>query len=262
VTDDTTAPAQPAADAPAGAPSADIEALRRATGELLDSLTILADGTDNAAALVTGPSLLPGWTRGHVLTHLARNADSLVNLLTWARTGVETPQYPSRAARDAGIEAGAGRPPAEHLTDLRDSAARLAAAFDAMPAGAWRNEVRRGAREVPAAELPALRLLEVLLHRIDLDLGFGFADLPARFTGRELAAFLGVLAGDDRLPALRVHDTTTGATHALGRTGDPEVTVSGPSHALLGWVTGRVTDGTGLTTAPAGRPLPVLPALG
>ena len=28
------------------------------------------------------PSLLPGWSRGHVLTHLARNADAMVNLLT------------------------------------------------------------------------------------------------------------------------------------------------------------------------------------
>ena len=46
------------------------------------------------------PSLLPGWTRGHVVTHLARNADALRNLLTWARTGIPTPMYPSRQARD------------------------------------------------------------------------------------------------------------------------------------------------------------------
>ena len=38
---------------------------------------------------VAGPSRLPGWSRGHVLSHLARNADALVNLLTWARTGIE-----------------------------------------------------------------------------------------------------------------------------------------------------------------------------
>ena len=37
-------------------------------------------------AQVAGPSRLSGWTRGHVLSHLARNADALVNLLTWART--------------------------------------------------------------------------------------------------------------------------------------------------------------------------------
>ena len=49
---------------------------------------------------MAGPSLLPGWSRGHVLTHLARNADGAVNLLTWARTGVETPQYVSQEQRE------------------------------------------------------------------------------------------------------------------------------------------------------------------
>ena len=43
-----------------------------------------------------GPSLLPGWTRAHVLAHVAGNADALVNLLTWARTGEETPMYASQ----------------------------------------------------------------------------------------------------------------------------------------------------------------------
>ena len=31
---------------------------------------------------IAAPSLLPGWTRGHVITHIARNADGYVNLLT------------------------------------------------------------------------------------------------------------------------------------------------------------------------------------
>jgi maleylpyruvate isomerase len=50
-----------------------------------------------------GPSLLPGWTRAHVLAHLAGNADAQVNFLTWARTGVETPPYASDEARDQEI---------------------------------------------------------------------------------------------------------------------------------------------------------------
>ena len=44
-----------------------------------------------------------------MLAHLARNADGCVNLLTWARTGIETPQYRSAEQRDADIAAGAGR---------------------------------------------------------------------------------------------------------------------------------------------------------
>ena len=49
--------------------------------------------------------LLPGWTVGHVLTHVARNADAYTNLLTWARTGVETPAYASPEAREALLRA-------------------------------------------------------------------------------------------------------------------------------------------------------------
>src|SRR3954447_544762 len=104
-------------------------------GELAESterlLATVAKLTDDD---LRAPSLLPGWSRGHVLTHVARNADSHVNLLTWARTGVPTPQYPSPEARAAGIEAGAGRPVEEQLADLRESAGRLAQAMREMPA--------------------------------------------------------------------------------------------------------------------------------
>ena len=84
------------------------------TGRLLAGTAAITD------ARAREPSLLPGWTRGHLLTHLARNADGLCNLLTWARTGVMTPQYPSAAARDEDIEAGAGRSAAELHADVAD----------------------------------------------------------------------------------------------------------------------------------------------
>src|SRR5690242_5869899 len=85
--------------------------------ESTDALLRAAEGWD--PAVIAEPSGLPGWTVGHVLTHLARNAEALTNLLIWARTEVETPMYPSRAARDADIEAGSGRPLAEQLADVR-----------------------------------------------------------------------------------------------------------------------------------------------
>src|SRR6516164_11535621 len=84
-----------------------------ATDRLLASAAALTDATARE------PSALPGWTRGHVLTHVARNADGLGNLLRWARTGTKTPMYASREARAASIEAGAGRPAAELTADVR-----------------------------------------------------------------------------------------------------------------------------------------------
>ena len=79
-------------------------------GDSTDRLLATAGALDDAQA--AAPSRLPGWTRGHILTHLARNADGFRNLLIWARTGTETPMYPSEESRDRDIEAGARRPAA------------------------------------------------------------------------------------------------------------------------------------------------------
>ena len=97
------------------------------------SLAWAADGAAHLRGMMTRmgddaffkPSGLPGWTRAHVLTHVARNADAMVNLVTWARTGVQTPAYVSRDARDADIETGAGRTPAEIRDDLVSSSCLL-----------------------------------------------------------------------------------------------------------------------------------------
>ena len=66
-------------------------------------LGALSDLTDED---MRAPSLLPGWTRGHVVTHLARNADAFCNLLHWAESGQEHYMYDSREQRNADIEAG------------------------------------------------------------------------------------------------------------------------------------------------------------
>src|SRR5580700_8568204 len=97
--------------------TAAMELLAESTAGLLASAGALTgDG-------VRGPSLLPGWTRGHVLSHLARNAEGGTRLLGWARTGVPSFEYRSVAARAAAIEAGAGRPAAVLTGDVRATAA-------------------------------------------------------------------------------------------------------------------------------------------
>jgi uncharacterized protein (TIGR03083 family) len=50
----------------------------------------LAELTDDDARR---PSLLPGWTVGHVLTHLARNADGNVRMLDAANRGEVVAMY-------------------------------------------------------------------------------------------------------------------------------------------------------------------------
>lgn len=237
-------------------PDADAAEVAEATEQLLGAAAELS------AADLSGPSLLPGWTRGHVLAHVARNADALVNLLTWAGTGEETPMYADAATRDRDIEAGAGRTPDEQLDDLRKSADRFSSAVAALPPAAWATQVAmRSGRVIAAAEIPWRRLIEVRLHHVDLDAGHTTDDLPAGFTGRELACVLDGLAAHEGVAPVRLRDTGSGTSWDLGAAAEPELTVSGPSHALLAWVSGR-GKGDGLDVSPAGHPLPVLPPLG
>ncbi|WP_017594964.1 maleylpyruvate isomerase family mycothiol-dependent enzyme [Nocardiopsis potens] len=202
---------------------------------------------------VRAPSLLPGWSRGHVLSHLARQAEGLGRLLEWARTGVENPQYPDRASRDAEIEAGAHRPAAELAADVAATAQELNRAFAELPAPAWSAEVRpfSGGPSTPERIL-VFRLRELAVHLVDLDVGTGFADLP----GDECETLLGDLAAYYRrhpdTPAMLLRDDS-GAEAARFGSGGAEVT--GSRADLLAWLTGR-SPGTGLTAAPA---LPALP---
>lgn len=193
--------------------------VERATSRLLTT----ARGLTGLSA----PSLCPGWTRGHVLAHLSRNAAANVNLLTWARTGIETPMYPSAEHRAADIEAGADRPLADQLSDLVATHEQFAAAVEQMPPAAWAAEIRTGHnRAVPAANVVWSRLCEVEIHHVDLDAGYAPADWPVGFTRRLL------------------HETS------------PPAGVSGPDHALAAWLIGR-SDGTGLTAAGGGALPPV-----
>ncbi len=137
----------------------------RATGRLLETAAEL--DPDPGA-----PCMLPGWTRGHVLTHVARNADALGNLVTWARTGVVTPAYPSREHRKADIEAGSRRPWEVLLADVRDSSARFAEAAGGLSVDAWLAELDLPDGRHPAAVVPWRRLREVEVHHVDLAAGY------------------------------------------------------------------------------------------
>ena len=66
----------------------------------------------DAVALTTAPTQrLPGWTRRHLVAHVAANAEALGNLVHWAATGIPTPMYSSPEARAAGIDRGLAMTP-------------------------------------------------------------------------------------------------------------------------------------------------------
>ncbi|CAM5692821.1 Maleylpyruvate isomerase family mycothiol-dependent enzyme OS=Streptomyces alboniger OX=132473 GN=CP975_08325 PE=4 SV=1 [Streptomyces alboniger] len=220
----------------------DLASVRDATERLLTAVGKL----DNAS--VTKSSRLPGWSRGHVLAHLARNADALVNVLEGR------PMYVSGEARDADIERDA-RDPWTRSSRTCASAARFQDA-SAAPADWSRTvELRNGVTD-SASRVPFRRWAEVELHHVDLGIGYALEDLPAEFTERETDFLAAQFAGHPEVPPTRLTDGTR--AWRTGREADTAVTVAGPPADLLGWLAGR-REGSALRVE--GGPLPVLPPL-
>ena len=207
---------------------------------------------------VRRPSLCEGWTRAHVLTHVARNADALTNLLTWASTGNETPMYESAEARVADIEAGASRTLEELLTDVRESAARFGSAIAQVPEEGWEFQVRTGpaatGSPVPTRRVVWLRLRELEMHHVDLAAGYSPQDWPPQFVTRALRESLRAVGRRDGIPPFTA--VADGRPERVGS--GSGATVRGAAPAVLAWLTGRST-GADLAVEPDGA-LPHIPA--
>ncbi|MGM1063582.1 maleylpyruvate isomerase family mycothiol-dependent enzyme [Saccharothrix sp. Mg75] len=245
----TSVPAPREHSAPVRDAKAGLAAAERATDAVYEVVAAL----DQRA--LRGPSLLPGWTRAHVVTHLARNADALVNLLTWAKTGVEHLMYPSRADRDADIEEGAGRLPQLLRADLDAACERFATAGGELPDSAWDHLLAHpgtGA-PMPACRVPWLRVRELWVHLVDLDRGVGFGDLPEDVLDHLLADAAGQYANRSDVPPLRVEAVFPDGRQrswALTAAGADPVAVSGDAADVLGWLTGRQSGARLTGTAP------------
>lgn len=182
---------------------------------------------------LAAPSLLPGWSRAHLLAHVAANADALGRLAHWAATGVETPMYASAAARESQIQTGARLGAPELRAWLAQSAAALLEQLDRLEAQQWSAQVVTAQRRrVSATEIPWLRTREVWVHAVDLDAGVGFADLPAEVLEALAADIRRSRARDGRVPPVN---------------GDPAQVVA--------WLAGRPTT----LTDDRGAPVPDLP---
>ena len=167
-----------------------MDAAQRQLNDQIDQATQRLLGTARVISEpdLRAPSLLPGWTRAHVLAHLARGADAMRNLLVGVRSGQDRPAYVSAEARQADIEYGAGRRASELMTDLADSAMALRTVARQLPDEGWQVTVRiLDSAPFPAAQLLTRRLVEVELHHCDLGAGYGAADWPAAFASGELA---------------------------------------------------------------------------
>lgn len=203
-----------------------------------------------AEADLSGASLLPAWTRADVVAHLIGNAQALNNLVTWAATGKPTPMYASRQARSEQITEYARNSPEWLRSELAVASAHLSRAFTALSAE-QRQVIIKTARgeERPASVVAWMRARESAVHLVDLDIGFGFGDLPADVLDAICAERLESLADAPDLPAMvvRPHDRDAvwhigGSRPEQGEAGASDghpVTIDASLADIVAWLTGR-----------------------
>ena len=180
-------------------------------------------------------SVLPGWTRGHVLTHIARNADSMDRLIEAALTNRLGEQYPGgMEARNADIEKGAGRPLDEIIDDVSAGNAKVVTAFARMTAPTWGRSVRYTTGVYPASRCAWMRWREVEIHHVDLGLeSYTIDSWPHEFVSCHLPYELA------KLPARLEPGTSMRVGGSRFGTGPVTASVDGTERALLAWLAGR-----------------------
>lgn len=205
--------------------------IHAATERLLTTVDALADDDWGS------PSVCDGWTRAHVVAHVALNAEGLAGAVRGLLDGSPTTMYASNEARAADIAALGAAPPAEIRERLRTSAALFAdtvAGLGALPDDAI-FERTPGGIVMRAALVPTLRLREVEIHHADLDAGYGYADWPPE----NVVQFLDRDAGRHEGDGFVARATDLGRDWTFGSPADDAPVVSGPAAALAWWVTGR-----------------------
>lgn len=214
-----------------------LELIRTADHSLVRTVDALPD------AAWAEPSLLPGWTRAHVVAHLALNAEGLAGVLTGAHLGEPAPMYASPEARDCDIDDLATVAVADLRGRLMASTTSFQQAVEAMHETDWQGRFERtpGGPSFALAHVPLMRVREVEIHHADLGAGYAATDWPPAFT----AVLLDSMTKRDYESAFTARATDLDRTWAYGAgSGGPVVT--GTAADLGWWVSGRGA-GEGLT---------------
>ena len=226
----------------------EFELLQDATRRLIRTVDDLSDDAFDA------PSLLPGWTRRHVVAHLVLNAEGLARALQGLAEGEQVPVYDSDEARDDDIDELALAEPAELRQRLLAATTTFAEVVDALSSDQDGQRVHRSPTGPtwPAPTTIGKRHREVEIHHADLDTGYTRADWPVEFVEELVTQFTARLR---KKTDFTVKASDTGRTWVIGTGGDPVVSGSGAD--LAWWLTGR-GDGEGLTSSTG--TLPDVPA--
>jgi maleylpyruvate isomerase len=198
-----------------------------------------------------GPSLLPGWTRRHVIAHVGLNARALTRLTEWAATGIENPMYASPGQRREEIDMAATLP-VQALRNLSDHAAiHLNVEWRDLKEDDWAHPVRTASgRTVPVSETVWMRTREVWIHAVDLNNGGSFQHFPPDLLDALLTDVVSAWsrrAHVEDLPTFVLQPVDRGQPVAMVRGQADQLVLSGTAAQLVRWATGRGFGGVELS---------------
>jgi maleylpyruvate isomerase len=205
---------------------------------VLTELHKAADAVASQAARLTAsdvpaPSELPGWTRGHVLAHIAGIANAMARQLEYASRGESVELYDGGyEGRTKAIEMSAGHSLDEHRADLDAALDRALRAFDALDAAGWQVPISYRGGVVLDGGLALWR--ELVIHGSDLGTGRGPETWSRQFC-RHLFDFLSARVPDGQrflLQPLGLPPVTIG-------TGGRSTVISGMVTDIAAWLAGR-----------------------
>jgi maleylpyruvate isomerase len=236
-----------------GGPASTWRALQAAT-ESLSQTTRLLTEVD-----VRQPSLLPGWSRAHVLSHLAGNAEGGTRLLEGVISGIPGWEYRDLDSRALDIETGSHQPVDVLVARFEATAERFNDACAKVQPRQWATSVSWTIGHQNATrEVVTLRLFEVEIHHVDLDMGRTLDDWPDALLVAVFDVVVEAFNARAEFPpmTLRLSDHPDNPT--LGN-GEPSLDIAGCRADVLTWLLGR-SDGHSLRVS-GRRDLPALPDL-
>jgi maleylpyruvate isomerase len=209
-----------------------VEALHQSEQRLLLTVDSLRP------AAYAEPSVLPGWTRAHVVAHLALNAEGLAGAIDALAHERDVPIYESDERRDADIAELARADAAAIRERLFAAGQALRDALSALDDDQWTASVHR-LPDGPlwaVSTIPETRRREVEIHHADLDADYRHTDWPEDFRVALLDVVTADRAHDPDSPTFTVRATDTVRTWSVGA---EQPVVEGPAADLGWWLVGR-----------------------
>ncbi|MCA4134691.1 maleylpyruvate isomerase family mycothiol-dependent enzyme [Arthrobacter sp. M4] len=206
-------------------------ALRDALHEAASVVISIVGKLDDDA--IKAPSELPGWTRGHVLAHIAGISNAMARQLEFAARGERIELYDGGyEGRTKAIELAAGHSLEEHRAAVSEGISRALNAFDALDESGWNRPISYCDGTVFDGGLALWR--ELVIHASDLGTGRGPETWSRTFCGH-LVRFL-----EARVPAdYRLVLQPTGLPQSTIGTGHTSIVVTGMLTDIAAWLAGR-----------------------